>query len=112
MKKILFKLRMLYLRFSAGYPKSLREDQILKLGKKMWSNYCKANPTENNMDCLWNFQSYALKLDFRKLYGLQFFLNEHLKEVSSNFPEHDNATEAKLHQAYKEKIYAYKHAIC
>lgn len=111
MKKILFKLRMLYLRFSVAYPKNLREDQILKLGKKLWNNYCEENSTENNMDCLWNFQSYALKLDFRMLYGLQFFLNEHLKEVSSNFPEHDSATEVKQHQAYKEKIYAYRHAI-
>ena len=111
MKKLLFKLRMLYLRYNAGYPKRLTEKQVVRVGKKLWGNFCEVNQIENTMESLWKFQDYALSLSFGMQYALQIFLEEHLKEVESHFPEHDSATENRIHQAYKEKIYAYRHAI-
>ena len=110
--KLLFYLRRLYLRFNAGRPKKYTDEQIFKLGRKFWKLYCENHSTEISMECLWEFQSYAIKLSFIHQYALQAFFDEYLKELENNFTEHASATVEKLEKAYKEKIYAYRNAIC
>ncbi len=109
--KLFFYFRKLYLRYSSGYPKQFTETEILNEGKRIWEKYHQNNPTSQTLDCLWNFQSFVLKLSFGKQYAIQIYLKEYYEEVKKNFPEHSSAIEDQNYEAYKETIRLYRNAI-
>ena len=111
MRKILFYLRRLHLRFYAGYPKHLSEKQIQELGQRIWREYCRSHDTDKTSKCLWEFQSFALTLDFKRLFALQEFLCQYQNYCTNNFSELHSLTDYKAEKAYKEKINAYYTAI-
>lgn len=109
--KLLFYLRRLYLRYTAILPRDIPDSEILKKGHKLWSVYSQNNKTGIELENLWTFQNFVLKLRSDEVYCLQKHLCDHYLKISNDYIEHDTKTENAMYNAYKNKIYAYKCAI-
>ena len=109
MKKVLFFLKRIYLRFSAGYPKRLDDNGMFKLGKSLWTNF---TPTEDMKESTEKFQRYALSLKHWEIYSLQEYLRCHLRDLEKNFSEHTVGREEEIEAKYTNLVREHLYAIC
>lgn len=109
MKKVLFFLKRIYLRFGASYPKHLDEKDMLTLGKNLWTSFI---PSKNNEKSTSRFQSYAFTLNHWERFCLQEYLRYHLKDLEKNFSEHTVGREEDYERKYRETVRLHLHAIC
>lgn len=109
MKKVLFFLKRIYLRFGASYPKHLDDNGMFKLGKFLWTNF---TPTEDMKESAEKFQRYALSLKHWEIYSLQEYLRYHLRDLEKNFSEHTVGREEDYERKYRETVRLHLHAIC